>query len=243
MSIRIHTPLPINQACSVTLDSIAAHHLTTVLRKKVGFVFKLFNGNGTEFSAKIIRIEKKKVDIEIIEALHTEIEAKLKLNLLIALSKGERMEFALQKAVELGVHSITPLISERTVVRLSTERLERKMDQWRKIIISACEQSGRCRIPVLAPVQLIDQTISTPPIGLSLLLDHRSDDSLSQIQAPLDQINLIVGPEGGWSENERQELINAGFKGIRLGPRVLRTETAPLAALAAIQTLWGDFRG
>ncbi len=242
MSIRIHTPLPIDQACSITLDLVAAHHLARVLRKKVGFSFHIFNGNGTEYSARIISIVKRKVEIEIIEALHIEDEAKLKLHLLIALSKGERMDFALQKSVELGVHSITPVISERTVVRLPAERLERKMEQWRKIIISACEQSGRCLIPTLMPIQPIDQTISKPPVGLLLLLDHRSKNSLNQLNAPLDSINLIVGPEGGWSESERQRLLNAGFKGVQLGPRVLRTETAPLAALAAIQTLWGDFR-
>ncbi|MCF6281337.1 MAG: 16S rRNA (uracil(1498)-N(3))-methyltransferase [Candidatus Polarisedimenticolaceae bacterium] len=241
MSIRIYTPLPLEQASLVMLDSIAAHHLATVLRKKPGFLFHLFNGSGAEFSAKILRIEKRGVEVEVIEHLHTETVTKLRLHLLIALSKGERMDFALQKAVELGVNSITPIISERTVVRLSAERLERKMDHWRKIIIAACEQSGRSLIPALMPIQSVDQTITSPPSGLSILLDHRSEQSLSQLDRPLGDLNLIVGPEGGLSANERQGLIGAGFSGIHLGPRVLRTETAPLAALAAIQTLWGDF--
>lgn len=242
MSIRIFTLQPIDQACRITLDSVAAHHLTTVLRKKVGFSFNIFNGDGAEFSAQISNIKKREVEVKVFELLYTESKANLELNLLIAVSKGERMEFALQKAVELGIHSITPIISERTVVKLSADRLKRKMEHWQKIIISACEQSGRCLIPTLSTTQPIQKVITSAPEGLSLLLDHRADNTLDQLNKPLGAVNLIVGPEGGLSENERQGLTNAGFKSVHLGPRVLRTETAPLAALAAMQALWGDFR-
>jgi 16S rRNA (uracil1498-N3)-methyltransferase len=242
MSIRIHTPLQLSQSTLITLDSNAAHHLTTVLRKKTGFSFKLFDGSGAEFSATIVKIDKREVEVEILEKLQTEQPTALEIALFIALSKGDRMDFALQKAVELGIHTITPIISERTVVRLSTKRLERKMEQWQKIIVSACEQSGRCLIPTLNSVCLIDQIATSPPTGLSILLDHRSELTLGQLEKPTTSVNLIVGPEGGLSAIERERLIGAGFSGIRLGPRVLRTETAPLAALAAIQMLWGDFR-
>ena len=242
MSIRIHTPLSLNQSSLITLDSNAAHHLTTVLRKKAGFTFNIFDNSGTEFSATIIDINKREVKIEVLEQLYTELPTDLKITLFIALSKGDRMEFAIQKAVELGVHAITPIISEHTVVRLSAKRLERKTEQWQKLIISACEQSGRCLIPVLNQVCAIDQIITSPPTGLSLLLDHRSKQTLSQLEKPIASMNLLVGPEGGLSAIERENLIKAGFCGIRLGPRVLRTETAPMAALAAIQMLWGDFR-
>jgi len=242
MGIRIFTSQPIDQASLITLDSVAAHHLSTVLRKNVGFSFNIFNGNGAEFSAQISNIEKKEVEVKVVKLLHTEATAVLKFNLFIALSKGERMEFALQKAVELGIHSITPIISERTVVKLSADRLKRKMQHWQKIIISACEQSGRCLIPTLSTPQPIQKIIASPPAGLSLLLDPQANNRLNQLKKPLDAVNLIVGPEGGFSESEQQGLVNVGFKGVRLGPRILRTETAPLAALAAMQALWGDFR-
>ena len=243
MSVRIYTPLLLQPASSITLDPAASHHLAHVLRKKAGFCFNLFNGDGHEFSATIHNIHKRIVEVEVAELVHTEAEAILQLNLLMAISKGDRMEIALQKAVELGIHSITPIISERTVVRLSNERLSKKMDHWWKIIVSACEQSGRCRLPKLFPVQPIDQIVSNVPAGMSLILDHRGEQSLDQLTAPLSgSVNLTVGPEGGFSESERGGLVNAGFKMVPLGPRVLRTETAPLAALAAIQMLWGDFR-
>ncbi len=239
MGIRIFTPQPIDQAGLITLDPVAAHHLSTVLRKKAGCLFNIFNGNGAEFSAQIRSIGRRAVEVDVIELLHTETKPDLEFNLFIALSKGERMEFALQKAVELGIHSITPIISERTVVKLSADRLKRKMQHWQKIIISACEQSGRCLIPTLFATQPIEKITAA---GLSLLLDPQANKTLNQLDKPLEAVNLIVGPEGGFSESEQQGLINIGFEGVRLGPRVLRTETAPLAALAAMQALWGEFR-
>ena len=243
MTVRIYTPQPLKQGISVTLDPDSAHHLSTVLRKRPGFEFNLFNGDGSEFGARICRCQKKSVVIEVVKQLHCEPEPDLKLNLFIAISKGERMDFALQKAVELGISSVTPIISERTVVRLSAERLNKRESHWRKIIISASEQSGRCRIPELNPSQQIDHLISNPAPGKSFLLDHRSRHSFDQLTAPQDNLNLIIGPEGGLSESEQESLVNAGCVAVRLGPRVLRTETAPLAALAVIQALWGDFRG
>ena len=224
------------------LEPEASHHLAHVLRKKAGSVFSLFNGDGREFSARISDIRKRSVTAELTSLLYTEITPNLSFTLLIAISKGERLDFALQKAVELGIDRIIPLISERTVVRLSAERLERKMEHWGKIIISACEQSGRCRLPDLWPVEQLNHRFLNPLPGKSLLLDHRGEQCLNQIERPRDAVNLLVGPEGGLSDAERAFLEVGGVEAVRLGPRVLRTETAPLAALAAMQMLWGDFR-
>jgi 16S rRNA (uracil1498-N3)-methyltransferase len=150
------------------------------------------------------------------------------------------MDFAIQKSVELGVHAITPLHTERSLVQLEGERLKKRLEHWQGVVVSACEQSGRARIPRLRTPVPLDDWLSTHPQGL--LLFHGAEHSLADLPPPGEDLNLLIGPEGGLSEAERGRALAAGFSAVRLGPRILRTETAPLAALAAIQVLWGDLR-
>ena len=151
------------------------------------------------------------------------------------------MDFTVQKAVELGVASITPLLTERSVVRLDGVRLEKRLRHWRGVLIAACAQSGRRQLPSLFPPQPLPRWIATEPRG-GLLLDHRFDRLLTDIPPPSESISLLIGPEGGLTDRERDMAHQAGLTGVRLGPRILRTETAPLASIAAIQALWGDYR-
>jgi 16S rRNA (uracil1498-N3)-methyltransferase len=152
------------------------------------------------------------------------------------------MDLAVQKSTELGVSTITPLITERCVVRLPPQRMAKREDHWRGITISACSQCGRNLLPKLHPACSLETWLETTGETVGLLLDHRSSHTLDRLQEPVAGLSLLVGPEGGLSDRERSMATDAGFTGIRLGPRVLRTETAPLAAIAAIQMLWGDFR-
>jgi len=158
----------------------------------------------------------------------------------VGISRGERMDFAIQKSVELGVFAITPLLTERGVVQLRAERQAKRMAHWQGVLVSACEQSGRSRMPTLHPSATLGDWLATQRDGL--MLYHRAADTLASVPHPGSSLKLLVGPEGGLSEEERAMALASGFRGVRLGPRVLRTETAPLAAIAAIQALWGDFR-
>jgi 16S rRNA (uracil1498-N3)-methyltransferase len=160
------------------------------------------------------------------------------LQLGLGISKGERMDFAVQKAVELGVAAITPLFTERCMVKLDSTRLAKRHEHWWGILVSACEQSGRRRLPVLHPAAGLTDWLENASPGL--LLDHRAGQGLSQLPRPAGGLSLLVGPEGGLSGHEREQARHAGLVGVRMGPRVMRTETAPLAAIAAMQVLWGD---
>jgi len=212
-----------------------------VLRLRAGDPLVLFNGDGRDYSASLLRPSKDNALVELGSSGDLEPEPSLALHLAIGVSKGERMEFALQKSVELGATGVTPLFTRRSVVRLSGDRLEKRMTHWKGVIQSACEQSGRRRLP-----ELHDATDLDVWLGQShqcpILLDHRTSTTLLELPTPPGKVTLLVGPEGGLEERERSVALNAGFRAVRLGPRILRTETAPLAALAAIQVLWGDFR-
>jgi 16S rRNA (uracil1498-N3)-methyltransferase len=237
---RVFTDQALSAGATVALDDRASHHLGQVLRLRPGDQIRLFNGSGHDFAAVLTDCGRKACSARILEIASTEPAAALELHLGMGLSRGERMDFALQKSVELGVTAITPLKTERSVVDLRGERLRRRSAHWQGIVINACEQSGRSRVPVLhAPVNLDDWLISQ---GGGLMLHHRSRQTLAGLAPPETPLNLLVGPEGGLSDAERARAVARGFVAVRLGPRVLRTETAPLAALAAIQTLWGDFR-
>jgi 16S rRNA (uracil1498-N3)-methyltransferase len=164
----------------------------------------------------------------------------LQLHLAIGISRGERMDYAIQKSVELGVSQISPLFSSRSMVRLKPDRRNKRVAHWQGVIRSACEQSGRSRLPILNPPTELSDWLSSHPGGL--MLYHQATDTLATRPAPGSELNLLIGPEGGLSDAERAKAVEHGYKAVRLGPRVLRTETAPIAALAAIQVLWGDFR-
>jgi 16S rRNA (uracil1498-N3)-methyltransferase len=201
----------------------------------------LFNGDGREYQAQLSVCRKDVAQAKVIAASDLKPPPPISIHLAIGISKGERMEFALQKSVELGVMEITPLFTQRCVVRLQGERLEKRLNHWRKIIIAACEQSGRCRIPQLHPAIDLAPWLDGRNGG-GILLDHRSTNSLPDLPAPTGSVCLLIGPEGGLDEDERKLATTAGFEGVRLGPRIMRTETAPLAAIAGIQLLWGDLR-
>jgi 16S rRNA (uracil1498-N3)-methyltransferase len=240
---RIYTSQPLQSGASLTLEEGPARHLTQVLRLKAGAEIILFNGDGHDYRARLDEVTKRSTGARIEQRLEpAEAPAALQIQLAIAISKGERMDFAIQKAVELGVSGITPLVSERCVVRLPGERLEKKLQHWRQVVIAACEQSGRRRIPLCHEVMDLPEWLASGTTRGGLLLDHRGARSLPELDPPQGEISLLIGPEGGLSEMERTLAATAGFTGVRLGPRVLRTETAPLAAIAVIQALWGDFR-
>jgi len=239
---RFYTPQDLASGALLTLEARASRHLTQVLRLRKGDELTLFNGNGFDFRGHIETPLRDGALIRIGEKSEPEARAPLRITLALGISKGERMDISLQKAVELGVWALQPLFTERSVVRLRDDRLGKRMQHWHGVVISACEQSGRRRLPALAePQQLADWLAQTS--GDGLLLDHRSERPLTALPTPAgDSLTLLVGPEGGLAPQERAMASARGFIGVRLGPRVMRTETAPLAAIAAIQSLWGDFR-
>lgn len=239
---RLFTTRPLIAGQSVTLEAAPSRHLTQVLRLGAGAALWLFNGDGRDFAARVVIPARGAVEVQVESAGELEAPPPLSITLAIGVSRAERMDFALQKAVELGVARLIPLFTERGVVRLSDQRLEKRMQHWRGIVIAACEQSGRRRLPGLAPAQWLGDWLDDAPAG-GLLLDPRGSRSLAQLTPPGGgELLLLVGPEGGLSPVERQATASRDFVAVRLGPRVMRTETAPLAAIAAIQTLWGDFR-
>jgi 16S rRNA (uracil1498-N3)-methyltransferase len=237
---RVYTDQPLEAGAEITLEEDSSHHLHHVLRLQAGDNIQLFN-DGKEYAAMLGQIGKHGTTAMLRKLVFEEPEPKLKIHLLIGISRGERMDFALQKATELGVNRITPVFTKRCVVKLNEKKQASRMAHWGKIIINACEQSGRCRLPLLDPPLEVGAAVMKHSGGAPLLLDHRSNKTLHDLKKPKTNITILVGPEGGLSSDERKLARTQEFTGIRLGPRVMRTETAPLAAIAAIQTLWGDF--
>ncbi len=224
----------------VQLEETASHHLSKVLRMQAGRELILFNGTGGEFAAIIQEVSKKYVTVVVAEHIADNRESPLQLELAIGISRGERFEWVLQKATELGVTKITPLITERTEVKVGGERQEKLVDRWQQIVISACEQCQRNLLPELsAPVQ-ISEWLTTVNSDLRFVLHHRDSKTLPAEQKP-QSVTLLIGPEGGLSESEIEQAQAKKFSALTLGPRVLRTETAPVAAISLAQYLWGDF--
>lgn len=240
---RIHVPDALAPGAVVALPAAASHHLVHVLRAAVGDEVVVFSG-GMESHAAIAHIGKRGVSVRIAAATAVDRESPLACILTQAISSGERMDLTLQKAVELGVAGVQPLYSERSVVRLDTERAEKRVAHWRQVLIAACEQCGRNMVPdVAAPLAIIDWLGALPPPRageLRMLLSPRATLRLGELPRP-SAITLLAGPEGGFTDVETGLAQQRGFVALKLGPRVLRTETAALAALAAINTLWGDF--
>ena len=240
---RIHVPSKLAPGALLPLPSAAAHHLSRVLRAATGDGVVVFN-DGVEFTASIARIDKQGVIVKLVAGGAVARESPLACVLAQAISSGERMDITLQKAVELGIQGIQPLFSERSVVRLDAERTAKRVEHWRQIMIAACEQCGRNVIPgVASPQPVIDWLGALPPPRddeLRILLAPHAGKRLAELPRPA-AVTLLAGPEGGYTEVEADFAQQRGFVAVRLGPRVLRTETAALAALAAINTLWGDF--
>jgi 16S rRNA (uracil1498-N3)-methyltransferase len=237
---RIYHPEPLCANARIALSASAARHVGRVLRLGIGDTLTLFDGSGGDYPATIVEAGKRELWVECGEKRHHECESPLQITLAQGVSKGERMDYTIQKAVELGVGRIVPLDTERSVVSLKGDRLQKKMDHWRGVIISACEQCGRNIVPELLPLITLNQWLQQATPDNALLLDHRAESGLSGITLQGKECTLLIGPEGGLSPLEQEAATAAGYLGMRLGPRVLRTETAALTALAAIQSRWGD---
>lgn len=240
---RIHVDYDLRPGREVPLPDQAGEHVARVLRLERGAPLILFNGDGYEFDAALASLAKHAVTAEVGEKRVVERESPLPITLAQAIARGERMDWVLQKATELGVARIVPIVTERTEVKLDAERAERRMAHWRGVIASACEQCGRNHLPELESPQAMDRWLATlgdaPALRLALLPE--GDVGLRQFPQMENGAILAVGPEGGFTANDVALLTQAGFHGLRLGPRILRTETAGVAALAALQALFGDF--
>ena len=228
------------RGATVALPDNVVRHLH-VLRCRAGEKIALFNGNGREYAAVLARVDKRAAEAEILDERPSENESPLAVTLVQAVSAGERMDFTLQKSVELGVAAVIPVISSRSVARPEGERAQKRVARWQEIVVSACEQSGRCVVPEVRPLLPYAQALAAlPDADAKLLMSLNNRQSLRDIPPPQSVI-LMAGPEGGWTREEEEAAFAADFSGLTLGRRVLRTETAALAALAAMQTLWGDF--
>lgn len=240
-TIRSYIDAPLDVGRQVDLGEQASSHLVRVLRRQIGDSVVLFNGDGHDYRAKLVSVAKKAAVAEVLERTLVERESPLDITLVQALARGEKMDWVLQKATELGVAAIAPVISDRTEVRLGAERAERRMAHWQGVVAAACEQSGRARIPALSePRELAHHAAQAAGADvLKLALDPEGELGLADLP-PCTRVELVVGPEGGLSDRDLAMLRAAGYQGLRLGPRVLRTETAGPAAIAALQALRGD---
>jgi 16S rRNA (uracil1498-N3)-methyltransferase len=219
-----------------------AHHVAHVLRLSAGDALTVFDGRGHEYAARIERVGKSGVTLRLGEASAVDRESPLAVALAQGISSGERMDYTVQKAVELGVRSIQPLAMERSIVRLNVERGAKRVQHWQAVAVAACEQCGRNRVPEVLPIAAYTRWLAVPPAAaLRLTLSPDASSTLRDVQRPAANVVLLVGPEGGLAPREQQDAKAAGFTAVRLGPRILRTETAAVAALAAMQALWGDF--
>lgn len=214
-------------------------HAVQVLRLKPGAAIRLFDGMGMEFDAELTEVEKRRSQVQLTGRLENPCESPLNITLLQGVSRGERMDFAIQKAVELGVSTIVPVVTERCNVQLKQDRAQKRWEHWQGVLISACEQSGRAFLPELAAVTSLETALSAEHSQLKLVLDPRAGQSFKELSPP-QTLSLLIGPEGGLSEAELDLAIQSGFTALQFGPRILRTETAAVAALAVVQTMWGD---
>jgi 16S rRNA (uracil1498-N3)-methyltransferase len=237
---RLYYPSPLQTGMTIDLDEDNAHYVKTVLRLKQTMPIILFNGLGHDYLGKIADVNRKTVRVTIEEEMSRSVESNLKIYLGLGISRGDRMDFAVQKAVELGVAAITPIITERCVVQFQAEKKSQRWQHWQKIVHHAAEQSGRTVLPTFESIVLFHEWIADQQC-LRLFLDPQAITTLTQLRPENNMVTLLTGPEGGFSSREREMAIAAGFIPVRLGARILRTETASLAALAAVQTLWGDF--
>lgn len=242
-SPRFFCPDALAPGAVLALPENAARHAARVLRLGPGAALTLFDGRGGEYSARIAAVRKDAVDAEVLAWRERECESPLRIRLVQALQAGDKMDLTVQKAVELGVDAIRPVASRRSVVRLEGDRAARRVEHWRGVAASACEQCGRNRVPEVAAIESFEHWLARPAdVPLRLMLSPTATLTLAELP-PARSLELLIGAEGGLDPREAEMAEAAGFVGVRLGPRVLRTETAGLAALAAIQTLWGDFRG
>ncbi|PSW07821.1 16S rRNA (uracil(1498)-N(3))-methyltransferase [Photobacterium rosenbergii] len=237
---RIYHPELLPNSGIVMLSDDAANHVGRVMRMQAGQEVLLFDGSNAEFPAVITNASKKSVEVEIQARNESSVESPLDIHLGQVVSRGEKMEFTIQKSVELGVNTITPLISERCGVKLNADRFEKKLQQWQKIAIAACEQCGRNTVPEIRPIMKLEDWCAEQYDGLKLNLHPRANYSINTLPAPVSKVRLLIGPEGGLSAEEISMTEEYKFDEILLGPRVLRTETAAMTAITALQVRFGD---
>ena len=236
---RFFVPMKLSPEAEIELPERATRHCA-VLRLRTGDEVAVFNGEGGEFSAELTRVSRGEVRARLISRQDVERESPLAITLAQCLSSADRMDITLQKSTELGVSRIVPLASRRSVVKLSSERAGKRVAHWRNVLVAACEQCGRNRLPTVDAIADLADFLGAPGgEGARVLLAPDASRDLKSLE-PSNTVTLLVGPEGGLAPDERRQAEASGFVPIRFGPRVLRTETAPLAAIAAMQSLWGD---
>jgi 16S rRNA (uracil1498-N3)-methyltransferase len=242
MTTRLFVSGELINGAEIVLEGDRARYLGRVLRLRVGDGVNVFNGDGEEFAATIAAMSKGTTTLSIAASLETRVESPLKIHLVQGISRGERMDFVVQKATELGVKRITPVMTEYGVVKLDAKRADKRREHWQGVAASACEQSGRVRLPLVdAPLPLKDWFGARPAdVDAELILQPGAPSPLACVSAPQTKVCLLIGPEGGFSDTEFEDAAIAGFRPVSLGPRVLRTETAAVAALAVMQSMWGD---
>lgn len=238
---RVHVGQPLAIGATVALPEEAVAHLVRVLRLQPGDACTLFNGDGNDYQARLLAVGKRGADVEVVAAHAVDNESPLRIVLLQGIARGEKMDWILQKATELGVVAFLPVESERSEVRLDEARAGKRLAHWRSVVASACGQGGRAHVPAVAapeplPSALARLAADTP----RFLLDPVATGTIASMAPPPGSCVLAIGPEGGWSPRDRDQLRAAGFNGLRLGPRILRTETAGIAAIAALQSRFGD---
>lgn len=239
---RTHVELPLATGATLALPEPAFAHLVRVLRLGEGDACVLFNGDGHDYHARLQTVSKRGAEVMIEQRTAVARESRLRVHLAQAIARGEKMDWILQKCTELGVAGITPVFTERTEVRLDGERGDKRMAHWRGVLASACEQSGRACLPHLEEPQSLAAYAANTACEHRLLLDPEAARTLDQLALQPDSaVTVVIGPEGGLSERDLATLESAGFIGVRIGPRILRTETAGMAVIAALQALYGDW--
>lgn len=240
---RVYYPHSLIQHEKITLDAIASHHLLHVLRKKIGDIIFLFDGEDAEYACTLVEINKKNIVAQVGKKFFPNTESPLLIHLGQAISRGDRMDYAIQKSVELGIFSITPLITEFCQVTLSDDRMEKRIAHWQAIAVSAAEQSGRCAVPqVHMPVHFNDWVhhATSSTMDIKLICCPRQDETTDFPSVAPKNIALTIGPEGGLSDLEIKQALSKHFVLFSLGPRILRTETAATVAITLLQQKWGD---
>ena len=239
---RLYIDADCRPGASVDLDADRARYLTRVLRLHKGDALTVFDGRGSEFHATLDSATKNAATLSIGETAPKQTETNLRLHLVQGISRGERMDFVVQKATELGVKRITPVLTEYGVVKLDEKRAARRRDHWHKVAIGACEQSGRVRLPLIDQPVGLKAWFGRPPerVDTQVILRPGAERPLAALPGPPTKICLLIGPEGGFSDTEYADAAAAGFEAVSIGPRILRTETAAVAALAILQAYWGD---
>lgn len=238
---RFYDDQPLAAEQTVDLSDAVVQHVCRALRMRVGDPIILFNGDGNEYHAQLETVEKRRASVRIQDVIQPAVESPLQIRIGQSLSRGERMDYAVQKATEMGMQQMFPLFSERCEVKLNNERQDKRIRHWQQVAISACEQSGRCAVPTINAPQTLEQWVQQEDAELKLVLHHHTATPLGDF-APPQSVALLIGPEGGLTEKEVELARDHGFQPVAFGPRVMRTETAPVAALALLQHLWGDWR-